>query len=310
MSEEKKEQNDLLSDHEALLNSIKKPEAAEEEIRPEEPETEEAEVQAEEPAAVADEEPVSAEPEEDAEEEEIVDQKVEAEVPPVVTEVPAHPAPKKEKPATHAEAVKQRHAATEQAEVKEVLNFYMKYIKPAAAVLIVICLLVIGFSIAKSSRLKKEAAADTALMQARTAADYQAVIDNYGSTPSAPLALLGLAQQKFNAGAIAEAADLYGEFVKKYPRHDNAIQAEYNRINCIEAQGKYAEAAEAYGAFRIAQEKSHLAPQSLLDKGRCLEKLKQFDDARQVYEDVIAFYPDSGWAQLAQNNITILNTRK
>ena len=82
-----------------------------------------------------------------------------------------------------------------------------------------------------------------------------------------------------------------------------------NQINCIEAQGSYAEAAKAYGDFRAANEKSHMAPQALLDKARCLESMSSYAEARQVYEDVIAFYPDSGWSQLAQNHITLLNSK-
>ncbi len=383
MSDEKKDQQeDFLSGHEALLNSIhKNPEAQAEKTKPaaepteemtpveeeapavveaeadvaqkeeppveetpgteEEPETESVEEELaveetpeKEKPAIAEEkpvvdetpveepvaeeapaaEPVQEEPEAPApepvvEEEEVVDQHVEDKIPPVVTETPAKPAPKKKKPANHAEAVKRRHQATEQAEVKEVLNFIMKYAKPVVAVVVVICVLIIAGSIIKSSQIKKEAAADMAFMEAQTAADYQNILDNYGKTPSAPLALLGLAQQKFNESAVAEAADLYGEFVKKYPAHDNAVQAEYNQINCIEAQGKYAEAAQAYGDFKVAHEKSRFAPQALLDKGRCLEKLNKLAEAKQVYEDVIAFYPNSGWAQLAENNITILNSK-
>ncbi len=316
MSEEKKEQDDFLSGHEALLNSINKkpdepetPEAeAEAKAKAEEPAAEAAETDAaEEPAAEADE---PAEPAAETEEPEIVDQAVVAEVPPVVTETPAKPAPKKKKPATHAEAAKQRHEAVEQAEVKEVLKFFNKYIKPAAAVLMVICIAVIAVSAVRSSGIKKAAAADNALMQARTAADYEAILKNYGSTPSAPLALLGLASQKFSQREISEAADLYAEFIKKYPKHENAVQAAYNQINCIEAAGQYAEAAAAYGEFRAKNEESRFAPQALLDQGRCLEKLVRFAEAKQVYEDVIAYYPDTGWAQLAQNNITILNSKK
>lgn len=374
MSEEKKEQQDFLSGHEELLNSInKKPDenpaeepAAEEPVEvaeteavveetpapveevieepvveepapveevAEEPVAEEAE--AEKPEPVAEPEPVveeaskaapvvEEEPEPVAEapveeepapaieekaEEVVVDQKVEDKIPPVVTETPAKPAPKKKKPSNHAEAVKQRHDAMEQAEVKEVLNFIMKYVKPVAAVLIVVCVIVIGKSVLTNNRLKKEAAADKALMEARTVAEYQAVLDNYGNTPSAPMALMGMAQQKFNANATAEASELYKEFTKKYPKHEMAVQAEYNIIHCMEAERQYDAAAAAYGAFRENNQDSHLAPVALLSKARCLEALNKWAEAKQVYEDVLAFYEDTNWAQLAESNITIVDSK-
>lgn len=367
MSEEKKEQQDFLSGHEELLNSInKKPEEKPaEEVVPEEP------VEAEEPEAVVEETPAPAEevveepvveesapvqeavaeeeasvvepepepivedvaeeapvveeePEpveeapvevkappviEEKVEEKIVDQKVEAKVPPVVTETPAKPAPKKKKPSDHAEAVKQRHDAMEQAEVKEVLNFIMKYVKPVAAVLIVICVIVIGKSVLTNNRMKKEAAADKALMEARSVADYQAVLNNYGNTPSAPMALMGMAQQKFNAGATAEASELYKEFSKKYPKHEMTVQAEYNVIHCMEAERQFEAAAAAYGAFRENNQDSHLAPVALLSKARCLEAQNKWAEAKAVYEDVLAFYEDTGWAQLAEGNITIVDSK-
>lgn len=356
MSEDKKEQQDFLSGHEELLNSInKKPEetpveeaaAAAEPVEAEEPapvaeeapspveEVAEPEVEqpAEEPEPeptpepvieeVAEEAPVLEEPApepivekpvvEEApvveKEEEVVDQKVVAEVPPVVTETPAKPAPKKKKPSNHAEAVKQRHAAAEQAEVKEVLNFIMKYVKPVAAVLIVACVLVIGKSVLSQNRMKKEAAADKALMEARSAADYQKILDDYGNSASAPMALMGLAQEKFNAAAPAEAAELYAEFGKKYPKHEMAPQAMFNEISCMEALQQFDAAATAYGEFKLNNESSHLAPVALLGKGRCLEAQSKWAEAKQVYEDVTTFYEGSGWAQLAENQITVVNSK-
>ncbi|MDF7801086.1 tetratricopeptide repeat protein [Pontiellaceae bacterium B1224] len=321
MSEEKKDQQDFLSGHEELLNSLnkKKEDTTAKEVVPavEEPapepvveETVAEEVIVEE---VIEEVVPAAEPEpvveETKEEETVVDQKVVADVPPVVTEVPAKQAPKKKKPANHAEAVKQRHDRVEQAEVKEVLKFINKYVKPAAIGIVVICILFLGNSLVRSGRLKKEAQADSDLMVAQSAQDYQNILDNYGKTPSAPLALMGLAQEEFNAANVAEAAELYGQFLKKYPKHDMAVQAAYNEITCQEAMGQYAEAAAAYGEFKANHENSHLAPVALLGKARCLESMSSYAEAKLVYEDVMAFYPESGWAQLAEQNLNVVNAK-
>ncbi|MDF7826645.1 tetratricopeptide repeat protein [Pontiellaceae bacterium B12227] len=327
MSEEKKD--DFLSGHEELLNSLKSTDQNTEEAAPvAEPEKtaapEETEPIAEKPEVV-EAAPVEEEPEPEpiveeapvaepvieavAEEEVVVDQEVIPDVPPVVIEKPAHPAPKKKKPANHQEAVKQRHNSLEQAEVKEVLNFINKYVKPAAIVVVIICGLFLTNSLLRLNREKKEAAADAKLLVAQSAADYQAILDDYGKTPSAPLAQLGLAQETFNDGKVTEAAALYGAFIKKYPKHEMVAQASYNQITCKEAMGQYPEAAAAYAQFKLDHEDSHLAPVALLGQARCLEAAKNLTGAKQVYEDIMAFFPDSGWAQMAEQNLSILNAR-
>lgn len=333
MSEEKKEQDDFLSGHQELLNSLhqKKDNAEADEAAPVaeepapaiEPEASVPETEpAPEPEPVIEEEVIVAEevatppvadpesvPEETEEEEIVVDQKVVAEIPPVITEVPAAPAPKKKKPVNHEEAVKERHDKLEQAEVKEVLKFINKYVKPAAVGILIICILFLGNSLIRGGQLKKEAQADSDLMVAQSAQDYQNILDNYGKTPSAPLALLGLAQETFNAADVAEASKLYEEFLRKYPKHDMAVQAAYNEITCKEALGQYAKAATAYGEFRAENEESHLAPVALLGKARCLESMNDYAAAKLVYEDVMAFYAGSGWAQLAEQNLGVVNSK-
>lgn len=239
----------------------------------------------------------------------IVDQNVMADIPPVVTEKPAHTPPKKKEPATPQEAVHQRHDSLEQAEVKEVLTVINKYVKPAAILIAIICGLVLTHSLIQNHRMKKAAHADADLLVARSAADYQAILDTYGKTPSAPLAQLGLAQASFNAGQIAEADRLYGEFIEKYPQHEMAAQASFNQITCTEAQGDYPEAAAAFSQFKLDHEESHLAPVALHGQARCLEASQNLVGAQQVYEDIMVFYPNSGWAQLAEQQLRILNAK-
>jgi TolA-binding protein len=184
-----------------------------------------------------------------------------------------------------------------------------KYVKPVGIAVLVVCTIFLAGSLMRHNRLKKEARADAALMVAASAADYQAILDQYGNTASAPMALLGLAQAEFNAARVAEAASLYADFLEEYPKHDMAVQAEYNGITCMEALRQYPEAAMAYGDFRAHYASSHLAPVALLGQARCLEALEDFAGAKRVYEDVMAFYPESGWSQLAEQNLSVVNAK-
>ncbi len=207
----------------------------------------------------------------------------------------------KEHSPQHDELLKQQ--ALEQQEVKEVLVFLQKYLKPAGIVILAICAIFLVDRLFKSNRLKKEAKADAALAQAQSAADFQTVIDQYGSTPSAPIAKMGLALETFNAGQIAEAEELYNAFVKKHKKHELAPQAKLNAIRCKEAAGELDDAQRLYGEFADNNSESHLAPAAMLAKAKCLTKLGKTGEAQIVYEDVIVSFPNSMWAQMAETEL-------
>ncbi len=193
--------------------------------------------------------------------------------------------------------------ALEQSEVKEVLGFIRKWGKSVLVVVVAVCAFFLVDRFFKSHRIQKEAAADAALTSARTAADFQAIVDDYGSTPSAPIAMIGLAREKFNAGQIDEADALFSQFLKKYPKHELAEQAELNRIACREAKSQLGDAHLLYGEFEQKHKESHLAPVALLGKARCLEALQEYSEAKRVYEDIVTYYPGTTWANMAEGNL-------
>jgi TolA-binding protein len=200
--------------------------------------------------------------------------------------------------------------ALKQQEVTEVLVFIQKYAKPAAIVVIAVCAIILADRLFKSQRHKKEARADAALMQARSAQDLQAVVDDYASTPAAPIALMGLAREKFNAGLFDEADALYATFTKKHGDHELAAQAELNLIACKEAKGQFGDAHLLFGEFAKKHKGSYLEPAALMGRARCLEALDQLDEAQITYEDIIVNFPESSWAQLAESNLKMILGRK
>lgn len=199
--------------------------------------------------------------------------------------------------------------ALQQSEVGEVLTVIKKYGVPTLIVIVVVCSIFLFDRYLKSSKAKKETSADIALTQAHTAADYQTILDKYGSTSSAPIAMMDLAMAKFSAGKYAEAQALYEKFLKKYPKHEMAEQAELNKITCVEAEGKMSEAHLLYGEFVSKHKQSYLAPVAMMGQARCLEALNSDVDAKQAYEDLIAAYPGSSWANLASTRLRVLNSK-
>jgi len=324
MTEEKKddlnEQQTFLNGHEDLLKSInEKEDASDEQTDP----AEEAPVV----EPVVEEKPVAKEEisETVAEEVPVI---AEGEPEPAVEAPDTEPLPKTQRPVgigkkkkkkipqqhprhspQHEELLKQQ--ALEQQEVKEVLVFFRKYAKPAAIAIVVVCAIVLADKFFKSQRYKKEAAADTALMNAQGTADLQGIIDDYASTPTAPLALMELAREKFNAGQFDEAKELYSRFAKKHGGHELAVQAELNLITCKEAEDQFGEAHLLYGEFAKKHAGSYLAPSAMMSQARCLEALSQLDEAQIAYEDIIVNFPETSWSRIAEANLkTVLGKKQ
>jgi|GEM_PF-6802702 len=193
--------------------------------------------------------------------------------------------------------------ALEQQEVKEVLVFIQKYTKPAAIALAVICAVVLANRFVQSQHLKQEVKADAALAQAQNTDDLKAVVDTFSDTAAGPIALMGLAREKYNAGHIDDADTYYSQFLKQHKNHELAPQAALNYIACKEAKGQYGDAQLLYGAFLQEKQNSFLAPMARLGQARCLEKLEQFVEAKLIYEDLIINYPSSSWAKKAEANL-------
>jgi len=131
------------------------------------------------------------------------------------------------------------------------------------------------------------------LASARTARDVQAVIDLYGNTPYAPLAVLRLAKMEFNAGDYAGAMKRYDDFIGRFPAHPMASAAELGRVFCAEAMGRLEDARRGYAEFAAVHTNHFLHAHAVFGNARCLEQMGRYGEARTVYEDFIAANPNS-----------------
>ena len=209
--------------------------------------------------------------------------------------------------ARHAELLKQQKL--KQQENVEVLAFIKKYAKPTLITVVSICLLILANGFFKSTRLKKENRADIALTHAKSDSDFETIVKDYASTPSAPVALMELARRKFNQNQIDEADALYAKFIKKYGSHKLVAQAKLNQISCKQAKGQFDVAQKEYDEFIKNNPDSYLIPSAMLGKARCLEALNQLDQAQIVYEDIMANYANTSWAQAAQTTLMIMKKK-
>ena len=207
----------------------------------------------------------------------------------------------------HQELLKKQ--ALEQSEVKEVMDVIKKYAVPATIFILVVCGIFLFDRYLKTSKASKEAKADAALVTAMSAADYEDIIADYGSTASAPIAMMRLAMARFSSGEYAAAQELYEEFVRKYPKHEMSRQAELNAITCRESKDELGEAHLLYGDYAAKYADSYLAPVAKMGQARCLEAMGNSAEAKRAYEDLVVTYPESSWANLAETRMSVIASK-
>jgi predicted negative regulator of RcsB-dependent stress response len=77
--------------------------------------------------------------------------------------------------------------------------------------------IVLGVRTYHARRAGKAADASAMLMSARTVQDLEALVEQHGRTPSAPLALLKLAKGYYDMGNYDQAFNRYADFLDRYP---------------------------------------------------------------------------------------------
>lgn len=198
----------------------------------------------------------------------------------------------------------------EQDEVLEVLAFLKKYGKPAGIAIVAVCVIVLAKNFVLAQKGKHLAKADSALLAAQTPEQLQQVVNDFANTPSAPLALMQLAKQKFNGGDIDGAEAAYNEFVAKFADHEMVYHAQLHLITCKETRGEFETAAKLYDEFSTKHEACKLvAPMAMIGKARSLEALGKNDEARQAYEDIVVNHPGTEWSEAANANLKLLASK-
>jgi len=196
----------------------------------------------------------------------------------------------------HAPHAEHKDHEVEQHEVKQVLNFLTHYGKMigvgvlAAAVVILISR---GLS---QRQANKMAQAEEMLATAQSPQQLERIIDEYGSTSAAPVALLDLAKTHFNDGDYFEARARYEQFLKDYKHHDLRPLADFGLASCTAADGDFNGAAELFAAFVEAHDGHFLQPLATLTLARSLKQANRPDEARILLEDFLAEKAESQWA--------------
>ena len=176
--------------------------------------------------------------------------------------------------------------------------------------MLVAILVYVGMLVYRGYKVDLAHRASLALGVAADAAAYQEIVDQYADTPSASIALLGVGAQNFSAGDYDAAYAAYDAFEQQHPGHPMVSAARVCKAQCLEATGRLDEALEFFNLFLAESESSYLVPLVLLAKARCLTDQGNWDGARIAYEDLIAGYPETPWANQGEAQLRILGQRE
>jgi TolA-binding protein len=165
----------------------------------------------------------------------------------------------------------------------------------------------LGIGAYKNYRQSVALRAAQMLAGARSSEQLQQVVNLYPSTASAPIAMLALAGQYYDAGQFDLAQFTYAQFEQKYPKHPMILSAEIGKAQCLEGSGQLDQALTAFEAFSAAHTNHFLTPTARLGYARCLTQLGRYEDARAAYEEFITAYPNSGWASLAETALLFVD---
>src|ERR1051326_7956600 len=184
--------------------------------------------------------------------------------------------------------------------------FWDRFKKQIIAALLIVLIAVIAFVGYRLYSDHRAAAASALLASAKTAQEYQQLIDRYPSTPAAAAAYLLLAKAQQNEKKFAEANTTLQSFIAKYPQHELVSTARMAMAANLESMGKADEALAIYQQVASAAPKDFNAPMALLSQVYILKAKNRNDDARKIGETVLTQYRTSFWAGEAMQQLQML----
>jgi tol-pal system protein YbgF len=140
-----------------------------------------------------------------------------------------------------------------------------------------------------------------------------ALPEDAAGTPPAPLApsTVGLSPQRMYDSAYADFASGqwslailgFEQYIKAFPRTEQADNAQLNIGDAHYSDGKFDQAVAAYERVIANYPAGDAVPMAYYKRGLALERLKQLDRARESWQTVIEKYPNSDESRLAKQGL-------
>jgi len=184
--------------------------------------------------------------------------------------------------------------------------FWERFKNEIIAVLTIVVLAAIGFTGYRFYSDRQAATASALLASAKSAQDYQQVIDRYPNTPAGADAYLLLAEAQGGEKKFAEANATLRIFVTKNPNHEFVSTARMAMAANLESMGKSDEALSIYEQIASTYPNSFNAPLALLSQVYILKTKNRMDDARRICETILTQHRASFWAGEAMQELRLL----
>ena len=190
--------------------------------------------------------------------------------------------------------------------VLETRVFWERFKKQIAAALIVVLVAVIGFTGYRFYSDRRAATASALLASAKTAQEYQQLIERFPNTAAAADAYLFLAEAQRREKKFPDANATLQTFIAKYPQHEFVSTARMAMAANLESLGKTDEALAMYQQIASDYPNSFNAPVALLSQVYILKAKNRNDDARRICETILTQYRTSFWAGEAMQQLRLL----
>jgi tetratricopeptide (TPR) repeat protein len=171
--------------------------------------------------------------------------------------------------------------------------FWFRFRKEITAVLIVAILAMAGYTGYGIYSDRRNASGARSLASAKTAQDYQQLIERYPNTPAGASAYILLAETQRKDKKLVEANASLQTFINKYPQHELAATAQMAIATNLESMGKGDEALSKYQQIAASYPKNYIAPFALLAQVELLKTKGRIDEARRVCEQIMTNYRGS-----------------
>src|SRR5262245_34860167 len=118
-----------------------------------------------------------------------------------------------------------------------------------------------------------------------------------------PNQLYDQAAQDLTQGRYSMALQNFRLFVGKFPSHELADNAQYGIGECYFAQSQFDSASTAYAAVDANYPQGDKVPSALYKRALAEEKLGHGSESKQLFEDLVKRFPNSGESQLARERL-------
>jgi len=137
----------------------------------------------------------------------------------------------------------------------------------------------------------------------------QMLVDQYGGTQEAGLAVFYMADSRMKLERYDEALVAYQMYIKDHHRDETVTAASYTgSAACYEQLEDFSQAGQWY--FQTAQKAPHYygSPEALMNAGRCFTRAGEIERAKESYRLLIENYPESRLLSEAQMELATLET--